>query len=145
MPYKDKKYAAYADQIYHAKKRGIPFLIPFDKWIDWWERNLGPDWLEKRGRKKQQYVMARLNDHGYYTLPNVICKTSNQNNSDRKINGTSAKGAKNGIAILTEKDVKRIRNSAIKAPILAVRYGVKASQIRSIRQGRSWRHLVKGG
>jgi len=38
-------------------------------------KKLGPDWLEKRGRGKSEYVMARKGDIGPYSPENVECLT----------------------------------------------------------------------
>ena len=65
-----------------AKTRGIEFLFSFDEWIEWWEQNLGSDWFERRGRRRNQYVMARKGDEGPYQLDNVECILSGQNIRD---------------------------------------------------------------
>jgi hypothetical protein len=54
-----------------AKKRGIPFLLTFEEWWDIWQAS--GKW-EQRGRRRDQYVMARFGDLGAYKRDNVrIC------------------------------------------------------------------------
>lgn len=61
---------------YHQHKgkslyRGIEFLLTFEEWWDLWQTS--GKW-EERGRRKDQYVMARFGDQGAYELGNVrIC------------------------------------------------------------------------
>lgn len=63
----------YYDHKKHAKDRGVQFLFSFDEWVEWWHRNLGDDWLKKRGNRKGKYVMARYGDEGPYAFYNVKC------------------------------------------------------------------------
>ena len=54
-----------------AGKRGIPFPLTFGEWWDIWQAS--GKW-EQRGRRKDQYVMARFGDCGAYERNNVrIC------------------------------------------------------------------------
>jgi len=61
---------------YHQHKgkalyRGIEFLLTFDEWWDIWQAS--GKW-EQRGRRRDQYVMARYKDTGAYEPSNVkIC------------------------------------------------------------------------
>ena len=61
---------------YHQHKgkslyRGIEFLLTFEEWWNLWQAS--GKW-EQRGRRKDQYVMARFGDQGAYELGNVkIC------------------------------------------------------------------------
>lgn len=76
---KDEIYCArskFYTQKIHAKERNIPFLIPFDDWINWWLKT--GHWYE-RGCKSGQYVMCRKGDVGPYTLDNIFCDTANKN------------------------------------------------------------------
>jgi hypothetical protein len=52
----------------HAKERGIEFDLSFEDWWSLWEQS--GQW-DNRGRKPEQYCMARAKDHGAYTLGNV--------------------------------------------------------------------------
>jgi len=54
-----------------ATARGIEFLLTFEQWWDIWQAS--GKW-EQRGRRNDQYVMARLGDRGAYEHGNVrIC------------------------------------------------------------------------
>jgi len=54
-----------------ATARGIPFLMTFEEWWDIWQAS--GRW-EQRGRRSDQYVMARFGDAGPYERSNVkIC------------------------------------------------------------------------
>jgi hypothetical protein len=33
-----------------AKRRSIEFLFTRDEWFAWWEKELGPDWYNLRGK-----------------------------------------------------------------------------------------------
>lgn len=61
------------------------FHFSFDEWVLWWEKELGPDWLQKRGRRQGQFCMARFRDFGPYEIGNVKCVTSSQNASERSV------------------------------------------------------------
>lgn len=62
-----------------ARGRGVSFHFTFEEWCDWWESHLGPDWFEKRGNKRNQYVMARRGDAGPYHPDNVKCIVAQAN------------------------------------------------------------------
>jgi len=62
-----------------ATRRGIPFLISFQEWIEWW----GAD-FEKRGHKGDDLVMARRGDTGPYFIGNIEKITARQNSIDRE-------------------------------------------------------------
>lgn len=79
--------AKYHAQKSSAKQRGIEWLFTFEVWIKWWEEQLGPNWLELRGCKADQYQMARFNDEGPYTPENVYCATPKHQGVDRMRNG----------------------------------------------------------
>jgi len=77
--------------------------------------------------------------------PSHLFLGSNQENSlDMKRKGRSASGARNSHCILTPDDVRFIRTSPLKATPLRKMFGVSDGAIRSIREGRSWKHLNKG-
>ncbi len=73
---------AFHTQRYDAKRRGIEFLLTFSEWVMWWESELGPDWLIKRGHQKGQFVMARFEDKGPYQLGNIKCIECGDNVSE---------------------------------------------------------------
>lgn len=64
-----------------AARRGIPFELTFDEWLEIWEKS---GHLAERGRRNNQYVMARARDQGSYTVGNVSIITFEQNCRDRK-------------------------------------------------------------
>jgi hypothetical protein len=59
-----------------AKRRGIPFLLTFVEWWDWWKTDRRWD---RRGRKRDSLVMARLGDVGPYAIDNIYCSTHRNN------------------------------------------------------------------
>ena len=63
-----------------AASRGIPFLFTLLQWHLWWKAELlrlGPE--AKRGRRRGEYVMARIGDRGSYEQGNVRALTPAQN------------------------------------------------------------------
>ena len=85
-------------------------------------KKLGPDWLEKRGRGKSEYVMARKGDISPYTPETVECVTNTQNHQARHPNGSVARGEIK--STLTEKQAKEIYLESEKLKNLAQRYSV---------------------
>jgi hypothetical protein len=85
MPTKDKRLKAFWHQQFHCRRRGIEFHFTFDEWVAWWEKQLGRNWMSKRGIRSDQYVMARKGDKGSYRPSNVICITMAQNTYDAHI------------------------------------------------------------
>ena len=77
----------YCSQKSHAKKRGIEWQFTFEEWVKWWEDNLGPDWMQKRGCTQGKHQMARNGDKGPYAPWNVQCLTHEQNRKDAAKNG----------------------------------------------------------
>jgi len=103
-------------------------------------KKLGPDWLEKRGRGKSEYVMARKGDIGPYSPENVECLTNTQNHQARHPNGSVARGEIK--STLTEKQAKEIYLATDKLKNLAQRYSVGITAIESIKRGRTWKHVT---
>ena len=66
---------AYRIQKHSATKRGIPFLLTFEQWSEWW---LTDDRWSRRGRKAGQLQMGRKGDSGPYSPDNVECATKEQ-------------------------------------------------------------------
>ena len=64
-----------------ARQRGIDFKLTFDEWLDFWKQS---GHLHERGRKKDQYVMARHNDLGPYAVGNVSIITGTENRMTRR-------------------------------------------------------------
>ncbi len=61
-----------------AKRRGIPFELTFEQWLDVWQAS---GKLAERGRKKGQYCMARKGDKGAYAVGNVEIILGSENSS----------------------------------------------------------------
>ena len=76
-------FLAWKSQRHSAGKRGIEFWFTLLQWHWWWRDallSLGPD--AKRGRRKGQFVMARIGDQGAYEAGNVYAATPKQNARD---------------------------------------------------------------
>ena len=71
---------AYNQQRNHAKRRGIPFLLSYAEWIEWW----GEDYAQ-RGRGIDALCMARMGDTGSYELGNIYKTTNSQNGKDKSM------------------------------------------------------------
>lgn len=80
---------------------------------------------------------------GCVTKHHLRWATSKENNADKLIHGTLARGSKNGASKLTEEIVRDIkRNKGIKGPReLARLYGVHRTCIQKIFQGIQWGHI----
>ena len=82
----------YYSQVKTARRRGIVWSFTFKTWVTWWQSKLGADWIVKRGKSKNQFVMARKRDRGPYHPDNVKCVKASENASERRENGTAASG-----------------------------------------------------
>ena len=69
----------YNTQRCSAKFRGIEWQFTYETWIAWW----GND-IERRGRRPDQLVMARLGDTGPYHPDNVKKITGAENSSETR-------------------------------------------------------------
>lgn len=107
------------------------------QWAQWWKDQLGPDWINRRGCRKGQYVMARIGDKGDYTVANVQCILHSQNVKD----GSKSMGETNGAAKLTEEQVIQIRQSTRTLTELANKYSVSISALSMIKSRKRWKHL----
>lgn len=131
----------------NAKRRGIVFSFTFKEWVSWWESHLGSNWLDKRGRKRTQYCMARFEDRGPYKSSNVKCILNIYNHKERIPDSgprERAKGINNVKAKLTNKDVELIKKEftkGIKVKDLAAKYKVNRVTIYRITQNKGWKHL----
>lgn len=97
---RDKNKPLYGEHKRGAKRRNIDWQFTFETWVEWWE-NTGH--FHERGRKKGQYVMARIGDIGPYSPSNVFCSTVEDNiknigveSKKRKIEGGKATQFKPG-------------------------------------------------
>lgn len=78
-PHKIRK--AFTNQRSSAKTRGVAFKLSYVQWLAIWARS---GKLEKRGRKRHQYCMARIGDKGPYAVGNVKITTFKQNCLERR-------------------------------------------------------------
>ena len=125
----------------NAKQRGKEWKYTLEEWVSWWGEKLAANWLEKRGRNKSSYVMARIGDTGPYSPENVKCITNSENGYDRRINGVAARGEQK--SILTEKQVKEIYFATDTLKVLSQRYPVGMGGIQGIKIGKTWKHVTK--
>lgn len=141
MPIKTPGLAAFHKHKARATALEIPFLFSFEQWCSWWETNLGPDWLKKRGIKKDQYHMARPGDIGPYSPENVKCVTCSQNISEQH-HPACEKGSN---AKLTLEQVIEIRSVYVpfsrenSGYALSKKYGVTRAAIARCVRGETWR------
>lgn len=132
---------AFGRQKWSAADRGIEFKFSFEQWVAWWESALGPDWMDKRGRTKGKFHMARRGDIGPYSAENVIPLSCSKNSSD----GAHHFGSANGAAKLRPEQVKEARSIYIPGSkefgvtALARKYGVLHGTIGPILRGQTWR------
>jgi len=74
-------HAVYRKQKRAAIARRIGFLLSFREWIEIWTQS---GKLDQRGRRRDQYVMARFGDIGPYALGNVKIITMLENRLERR-------------------------------------------------------------
>lgn len=139
-------------QVKTSRKRGIDWEFTFKTWVLWWREQLGPDWITKRGKCKNQHVMARDGDRGPYAVWNVTAKLASQNVSDQKVNGTNAigirksnPGEKNGRAKLTTDDDLKIRHMLShneKVAVIATKFNMSIYAIYRIKKNKSWQETI---
>jgi hypothetical protein len=68
----------------NAKRRGVPFDLTFEQWLDVWKSS---GHFDARGNKTRDgYVMARKDDRGGYTVGNVSIKSNAANTAERNRN-----------------------------------------------------------
>jgi len=60
-----------------AIRRRIPFLLTLDEYVMIWG-----DYLNRKGRGKGEFVMARIEDKGAYEVNNVVIITNAQNRAN---------------------------------------------------------------
>lgn len=139
---------AWRQQAIAASQRGIIFELTFEDWINWWEVNLGSDWFEKRGKKRGQFVMARIEDKGPYKIGNIKCITSEANAREVAIKPKTQsfknkmsvrfKGILNPSVKLNEYSIIVILNSDLKNSILAKAFNVTPETIKNVRERKTW-------
>lgn len=106
-----------------AARRGIPFLMTFDEWWDWWQTD---NRWEQRGAGGDRLVMARKRDEGPYHLDNIYCAESRVNVADGSFYRHEKRGPQEPRSTysyaLPPELADRLRE-------LAERYGVSVSSI----------------
>jgi len=83
----------YHTQRSQAKSRGIPWEFTPEEWWQMWSSS--GKW-EQRGRRADQFVMARNGDTGPYSPGNVRIVTVLENARERVANGRSPLGSGKG-------------------------------------------------
>jgi len=73
---------AFKAQKASARARGIPWELTFEQWLVIWEDS--GRW-DERGRRKNQYCMARFNDEGPYAVWNVKIIKHSENSSEGQL------------------------------------------------------------
>lgn len=141
---------AYSIQKHAAGKRGIPWKFDFIGWVAVWDLS---GHLAERGRKRGQYVMARIGDIGPYSPVNVKIIQCNENvsfaQSHRIVKPSTRKllskpGELNSVAKLTNEQVKTIRRLYIPkskvrgAQALANIYNVNFSVVMNVVKYRTY-------
>jgi hypothetical protein len=74
-------YQKFCEHIGSARGRKIPFLFTFEEWWKIWQDS--GHW-EERGKRADQYCMARFGDKGPYAVGNVRIITKLENDRERK-------------------------------------------------------------
>jgi len=64
-----------------ARARGIEFLLTFDEWLKIWTDS---GKLAQRGRRSDQFCMARYGDKGAYVVGNVRIISGLENHRERQ-------------------------------------------------------------
>ena len=136
MSKRDEAFIRFRQQRYNAKRRGISFQFKFDEWIKWWVKNLGPNWLEKRGCKNGDYVMARFKDKGPYHPRNVECVLSEVNHA------TGNYGVGHNMTYFRESEVRSIFLDPRSLDIIAKKYGCTIHTVWDIKTKRYWKHVT---
>ena len=86
-------------------------------------------------------VLHRNGDHLDNRAENLYWGNQADNERDKKSHGRAMLGEKHHQAVLTEADVRQIREMSGSSTEVAPIFGVTPSQIRNIRAGRSWGHV----
>lgn len=74
---------------------------------------------------------------------NLIWATHQENTDHMKLHNRTLKGKDNPAAILTEKQVIKIKSDRSKVKDIAGKHGVSIPTIEAIRYGRTWKHLPR--
>lgn len=123
-----------------AKRRGIRFDFSYEDWVGWWKHNLGDDWRNKRGCRKDKYVMARYGDKGPYAPWNVKCITHSENSREQTKKIRCAKLTIEQVAIIYQNVWQREKGNS--KAVLAKRFNVSVDTVISIRKKETWRSVT---
>lgn len=123
---------AYYDHKKSAAKRGVAFQFTFEEWIAWWQLHLGANWMMYRGRRVNDYVMARNGDVGPYHPDNVMCLTVSQNHIQRK-NKYHKLRPEQALEIFQMKGTQKA---------IAAQYGVSERLVRLIKAKQIYKHIL---
>jgi hypothetical protein len=129
---------AYNGHKARAKRIGVAMMFTREEWVAWWEAQLGPDWLKRRGKLLGQYVMARHGDAGPYHPNNVKCILHSQNVKEAKMRY----GIVHHNHKLTEAEIIQIRRANGTHRTLALQFGVSHRVIGRIRSRKYWPHIA---
>lgn len=78
-------------------------------------------------------------------IENLAWVTKKQNSQHRRLHGTWMAGEQNGRAVMTEKNVKRLRklhSQGVAPRYLMNIFGVSRGVVESIIYGKNWKHLL---
>lgn len=120
----------------------------------------GYAWFPYKGEKVKAHAYAcellcGPHPSGAQTLhrcgPNPWCVNPNhlawgtgvQNMGDREADGNTPRGARHGMAVLTDEVVLAIYHSTETSTALARTYGIGMTTVGNIRAGRTWTHLTR--
>lgn len=135
---------AFSTQKRHAEERGIRWCFEFEQWKAWWYDELGPDWFEKRGRHRGQYVMARNGDKGPYAVWHVKCTLVEDNHAQRAENKRNPLGSWHGNSKINEDQAREIYLAKGSERSIGQKYGLSGGSVGEIKRGETWGHATAG-
>ena len=95
-------------------------------------------------RPSEEHVVRHLDGDNTNDLwTNLAWGTQAENIADRELHGTTARGEQQGLAVLSEDQVREIiaKRGTETQDSLAARFGVSKSQTANIHQNRQWKHI----
>ena len=133
---------AYRQQEFRARKRGIAWEFSFEAWCEWW---LETGRWYARGRRGDDYVMARIGEAGPYSPSNCICITQRQNLLDvdpavrREVGRVNVLRAQLAAAKSLPVEIDGVAYPSIRAAAIALGVNPRTAHYRA-RQGiQGWR------
>jgi hypothetical protein len=125
-------HSAYRKQSQSAASRGIEWLITFEEWWGIWDAS--GKW-DQRGRRGDQYCMARFNDEGPYAVGNVEIITNRKNCADSRHNNPESTKANARLASASRLGrgqgwtlIKRLKSKPYQVMVGSTFVGMFASQ-----------------